>query len=93
VISKSAITGFVAKHPDALEPLLHWHSVARRAAWRHLPDVRVDFPHADLVGSLTVFNVAGNKYRLIAAIKYRWQIVYIRHVLTHAEYDLGKWKE
>jgi len=92
IISKAAITEFSKTHQDALEPLLHWHSMTKRAAWRHVADVRADFPHADTVGIFTVFNISGNKYRLISAIKYRWQIVYIRHILTHAEYDKGKWK-
>lgn len=92
IISKSAITEFCQTHDDALEPLLHWHSVTRRAAWRHLADVRRDFPHADAVSIFTVFNIGGNKYRLISVIKYRWQIVYIRHILTHPEYTEGKWK-
>ena len=92
IISKAAITEFSKTHPDALEPLLHWHSITKRAAWRHLADVRADFPHANALGTFTVFNIRGNKYRLISVIKYRWQIVYIRHILTHAEYDKGKWK-
>jgi mRNA interferase HigB len=92
IISKAAITEFSKTHKDALEPLLYWHSITKRAAWRHLADVRADFPHADAVGVFTVFNISGNKYRLVSVIKYRWQIVYIRHILTHAEYDKGKWK-
>jgi len=92
VISKTAITAFSKKHKDALESLLHWHGITKRATWRHLVDVRSDFPHADAVDIFTVFNIAGNKYRLIAVIKYRWQMVYIRHILTHEEYDEGKWK-
>jgi len=91
IISKAAITEFSKTHKGALESLLHWHGVAKRAAWQHLADVRADFPHADLVEIFTVFNIGGNKYRLISVIKYRWQIVYIRHILTHAEYDEGKW--
>ncbi len=51
------------------------------------------FPHADQVGGLTVFNIGGNKARLVAAIHYNRRKVYIRAVLTHAEYDAGKWKE
>ena len=92
IISKTAITGFTRTHTGALESLLHWHGVTKRAAWRHLADVRADFPHADAVDAFTVFNIGGNKYRLISVIKYRWQIVYIRHILTHAEYDEGEWK-
>jgi mRNA interferase HigB len=49
-------------------------------------------PHADAVDAFTVFNISENKYRLVSLIKYRWQIVYIRHILIHAEYDKGKWK-
>jgi mRNA interferase HigB len=55
-------------------------------------DVREDFRHADAVGVFTVFNIGGNKYRLVTVIKYRWQVIYVRHVLTHAEYSKEKWK-
>ena len=92
VISKAAISQFAQAHKDAVEPLLHWYSVTKRAAWRHLVDVRADFPHADAVDLFTVFNISGNKYRLVTVIKYRWQVVCIRHIFTHAEYDQGKWK-
>jgi len=71
---------------------LHWHAVSKRAVWRHFADVRADFPHADAVGIFTVFNIGGNKYRLVSVIKYRWQMVYIRNILTHAQYDEGEWK-
>jgi mRNA interferase HigB len=84
VISRRAIQEFVSVHAEALEPLDHWYRVARRAAWRSLVEVRLDFPHADGVGKYTVFNIAGNKVRLIVTIKYQWQVVYIRHILTHA---------
>jgi mRNA interferase HigB len=71
---------------------MHWYLTAKRAQWQNLAEVRTDFRHADAVGLFTVFNIGGNKYRLITAIKYRWQIIYIRHVLTHAEYSMEKWK-
>jgi mRNA interferase HigB len=67
--------------------------ISSRASWRSLVEVRGTYPHADLVGSVTVFNIAGNKYRLIARIQYASQAIYIRCVLTHAEYDKGDWKE
>ncbi len=92
IISKAAITEFSKTHKHALESLLHWHGVTTRAAWRRLVDVRADLPHAGAVDIFTVFNTSGNKCRLVSVIKYRWQIVYIRHILTHAEYDEGKWK-
>jgi mRNA interferase HigB len=55
--------------------------------------MRQTFPHADAVGRLTVFDIGGGKYRLIARVNYRTQRVFIRAVLTHAEYDRGGWKE
>ena len=58
-----------------------------------IEEIRELFPSADKVGKLTVFNIGGNKIRLIAAIHYNRRKVYIRAVLTHKEYDEGKWKE
>uniref|UniRef100_Q01YH2 Type II toxin-antitoxin system HigB family toxin n=1 Tax=Solibacter usitatus (strain Ellin6076) TaxID=234267 RepID=Q01YH2_SOLUE len=92
VISKGAITEFCRIHPDALEPLMHWYMVAKRANWQSLSEVRSDFRHADAVGLFTVFNVAGNKYRLVAVIKYRWKVIYLRYILSHAEYTKERWK-
>jgi mRNA interferase HigB len=65
----------------------------KRRNFASLAEVRVVFPSADPVGKLTVFNIGGNKARLIAAIHYNRRRVYIRAVLTHQEYDEGKWKE
>ena len=69
------------------------HAVAPEAAvWQSFADVRAVYAKADQVGQFTVFNVGGNKYRLLAAIHYNRAKVYVRHVLTHAEYDRGEWK-
>jgi mRNA interferase HigB len=92
IICKGAITSFGAKHNDALEPLLHWYHVTKKAGWKNLAETQKDFRRPDHVERFTVLNIAGNKYRLIAVIKYRWQVVYVRHVLTHAEYSKEKWK-
>jgi mRNA interferase HigB len=94
IISKRAIREFaIGKQRVAMAPLEHWHETARRAEWRNSGDVRLDFNTADFVGDLVVFDIGGNKYRLIAAIKYRWQILYIRAILTHEDYDKGDWKK
>ncbi len=61
--------------------------------FKSFADLRNTFGSADQVGNLTVFNIGGNKLRLIAAIHYNRRIIYIRAVLTHQEYDEGKWKE
>ncbi len=92
IISKKALREFWQKHPDAKEALLAWYRLTEKAEWHSLADTRQTFPHADLVGVCTVFNIKGNSYRLITAIKYEWQRVYILHVLTHAEYDKERWK-
>lgn len=86
-----------AGHADAEAPLRAWYRVAERAGWRNLQDVRREFATADGVevrgDVLTVFNIGGNKYRLITRIRYDWGLINVRAVLTHTEYDKGRWKE
>jgi len=72
--------------------LASWYLVTKKAAWASLPEVKALFPSADLVGRRTVFNIGGNKYRLIARIDHRRQQVFILDILTHKEYDKGNWK-
>jgi mRNA interferase HigB len=93
LISRRPLRKFWARYADAESSLRHWITAAESAAWKTLPDVRQQFSSADAVGPFTVFNIAGNKYRLIVAIHYNTQRIYVRHILTHSEYDLGKWKE
>ena len=97
VISLRPLRDFWERFPDAEVPLRKWYRVALAAEWRSLAEVRTSYPQADAVGSgestVTVFNIGGNKYRLIARIKYTHQLVNVRHVLTHREYDRGDWKE
>ncbi len=92
VISKSAWRSAVAADPSLLGPISQWHKIATHATWRNLAEVRVTYPHADRVGPYTVFNIKGNSYRLIVKIEYRWQIIFVKGLLTHKEYDRGKWK-
>ena len=73
-----------------------WYQIARKAKWTSLEDVRKTFSSADgvTVGgeTYTVFNICGNRFRLITKIEYRYETIYIKHVLTHAEYDREEWK-
>jgi mRNA interferase HigB len=97
LIKRSTLEAFWRKHRRAETPLRQWMAVARTADWHNLRDVRIAFPHADPVvvssgNTVTVFNIAGNDFRLIASIKYKWGIIYIRDFLTHAEYDKDSWK-
>jgi mRNA interferase HigB len=70
-----------------------WHKVARSAAWTSLVDVRKVYPHTDFVDPYTVFNIKGNAYRLIVKIEYRWQMIFVKRLLPHDEYDRGDWKK
>ncbi|MGH9823027.1 MAG: type II toxin-antitoxin system HigB family toxin [Blastocatellia bacterium] len=92
VISRRALREFAKRHPDSESALNIWFKLASKSGWRSLEDVKDTFPHADLVGDCTVFNVGGNKYRLVTIVIYAVQRVYVRFVLTHAEYDKGSWK-
>jgi len=92
VISRRKLAEFSLRHPDAEAALDVWYRVAKTSAWSHLQEIRQTYPHADAVGKWTVFNIRGNRYRLIAEIGYRSRIVFIRHILTHSEYDRGEWK-
>ena len=83
---------FAREHPDATPSLNSWYKVANGARSRSLDDVRETFPHADLVGDCTVFNIGGNKYRLITIIIYSVQRVYVRFVMTLTEYSKNRWK-
>lgn len=75
-----------------------WYRTALKATWRHLQDVRADYSHADPVvvasgRTVIVFNICGNRYRLVADILFRVQVIYVCTVLTHAEYSKGRWKD
>jgi mRNA interferase HigB len=92
VISRKALRDAVLRHADLEAPLDTWYRTAKRAEWKNITDVRKTYPHADLVGEYTVFNIKGNEYRLIVKIEYHAQAIFIREVLTHAEYDKDRWK-
>ena len=70
-----------------------WYSIMSRTDLGSFAELKRVFGSVDKVGKFTVFDVGGNKYRLVAAIHYNRKKVYIRHVLTHAEYDSDRWKE
>jgi mRNA interferase HigB len=93
VISKKKLREFWEEHPKAKSPLEDWYRVSRVAEWGSFADVRETRADADQVGRFTVFNIGGNKYRLIAVIHFNRGKLFVRNVLTHAEYDEGKWKD
>lgn len=93
VISEKKLREFWGEYPDAEHPLRAWRKVAESSAWETITDVRKVYPHADIYDRCVIFNIGGNKYRLITSIHYNRNKVFIRDVLTHSEYDLEKWKE
>lgn len=93
IITRKRLNDFAENNPSARAGLIHWYRAMKLTDFGNFAELRNLFPHADQVGGLTVFNVGGNKCRIVAAIHYNRRKVYIRHVLTHAEYDKEKWKE
>ena len=92
VISRSRLREFSQRHADTKNSLDSWFKVASKACWKNLLDVQAQFPSAEAVGNFTVFNVKGNRYRLIVDIQYPKQTLLIKYILTHAEYDKDAWK-
>ena len=86
VIARRTLVAFAADHPDALTPLLDWYNHVRRANYTCFADVRTDFGSADWVSGYIVFNIGGNKYRLIVFPNFPTRL-YIKHVFTHWQYD------
>jgi mRNA interferase HigB len=96
IISRPAIRLAQQAHPDTAEWLENWWQVAKAAQWQNLNDVRVTYPAADQVGRCLVFNVRGNTYRFIVGVRYatsdRGGTLFVKHFLTHAEYNKEAWK-
>jgi mRNA interferase HigB len=93
VITRKRLNDFAEMHPDCAAGLIQWFKAMRSVNFSNIQDVRAIFPHADKVRKFTVFSIGGNKARLITATHYNREKVYIRHVLTHVEYDKGAWKK
>ena len=92
IITRKRLNEFAGAHPTAASGLAHWYRALKKQNPENFTELRRIFPHADQVDGLTVFNIGGNKARLVAALHYNRRKVYIRAVLTHAEYDAGKWR-
>ena len=96
VISRPAIQDAIHCHPDAAGWLSQWWRLAAKSRWESLHDVRRIYSNSDQVGRCLVFNACGNRYRLIVGVKYADDVqrgtVWVKHFLTHSEYDKGHWK-
>lgn len=97
IISQKNLRLFWEQHPDAEAPLKTWFRITAKAHWRNFVELRVTFPHADQVkvasgNTVTVFNIHGSDYRLVASVKFKLHLVYTLLVMTHEEYSRGQWK-
>jgi mRNA interferase HigB len=98
LISRKKFREFMANHPGSQKDKTtfdRWCKTVEQAAWTKFSDVKATFGNADRADGRDVFNVGGNKYRVIADIVYERDkptLVLVRHVLTHKEYDAGQWK-
>ncbi len=93
IISKKKLRAFWQAYPAAQRPLQEWYDFTAEAAWGNFTEVRNTFRHADVYCDCVIFDIKGNDYRLIAIPLYQAHRVYVRHVLTHKEYDKGAWQD
>lgn len=93
IISKTKLRNFWTAHRDAEQALGNWHRVALKAARESWAEVRQAFPKASYYRCCLVFNVCGNKYRLVVRCALNWKTLFVVGVYPHAEYDLGHWKD
>ncbi len=89
VVSHKAIRIFCEEHPEARNALDYWYKVARRATWANFVEVKQTFHTADFVAPNVVFDVGGNRYRLIAETNFGRRMLFIRGIMTHKEYGKG----
>ena len=88
IIAKSALAKYTEKYPETLVPLLKWYDVSSSADWNSLAAIKNSFNSVDFVGNdRYVFNIKGNRHRLVALIHFSTRTVYIKFIGTHAEYD------
>jgi mRNA interferase HigB len=92
IISYRRLREYTEKYSDCREALDNWYKLSTKAKWSNLVEVQSIFPNAEAVGNFTVFNIKGNRYRLIVIMDYQKQLIYIKYILTHAEYDKNKCK-
>lgn len=87
VISNKVLVDFAGRHPRAHAPLQAWRKLIESTTFRGFADLKRTFNHVDKVDDFVVFDIAGNHFRIIAAIHFNTQMLFVRHVFTHREYD------
>jgi mRNA interferase HigB len=88
VIAKSTLREFWLKHADSEQALKSWYQETEKSEWQHINDIKTGYPSASILANgRIVFNVKGNSYRLIVKINFAYQMIWIRFIGTHSEYD------
>jgi mRNA interferase HigB len=90
VISNKTLLAFAAKHPEATKPLQLWRKAIEAKHYSNFAAMKAMLGAVDKAATFHIFNLGGNKYRLIAAVHYNRQILFVRHIFTHSQYD--RWK-
>jgi mRNA interferase HigB len=93
IISRKSLRDFWERFPESQSSLMRWFKIVQTNDFDNFAALRQTFPSADKVGNLIVFNIGGNKYRLITSIHFNRNKLYIRCILTHREYDKGEWQQ
>lgn len=97
VIARPRINAAIQRHPSAANWLRAWWALATKAKWQSLHDVRQDYPRTDRVGRCLIFDACGNNFRLIVGVAYatknRGGTLFVKHFLTHTEYDKDDWEK
>ncbi len=92
VISKRRLREFWEIFPESKTPLENWYRTAKKADWENIVAVRKSYSHADIYKDCVIFNIGGNKFRLIVKFRFPKNKVFVRFALTHIEYDKDYWK-
>ena|ERR1700675_219289 len=92
VISRKKIREASERHSEWEASLSAWYRIVKKAAWKNFPDVKQSWRNSDKAGTCIIFDISGNRCRLIAYINFRTQKVYVLHILSHVEYGRDRWK-
>lgn len=93
IITERKIREFYQNIPAAENAMHEWIKITRASDWSNFADLRRTFNYADVYKNCVIFDVGGNKYRIIGKVAYRKHLIFIRFVMTHSEYDENEWRE
>jgi mRNA interferase HigB len=93
IVNRMAITEATAKHSEWAASLNARYKINKNADWKNFAAVRNGWKNSGVAGRFVVFDISHNRCRLVATVKYKWRMVYIRRILSHADYDEKEWQK